>query len=39
MEAKGSGLRNEKGRPHRATPITTNLCEECRISGLIKENS
>ncbi len=24
----------EKGRPHRAAPITTFMCEECRISFL-----
>jgi len=28
-------IRHEKGRPHRAAPITTNLCEECRICVLI----
>ena len=30
---------HEKGHPHRAVPIPTNLCEECRSSGLLLERT
>ena len=29
------GKHIKKRRPHRAAPIPTNLCEECRTSGLL----